>query len=799
MGLLSEADWNAAWIGLDRAVGNDKPDTQFRQLSARMVRKEFEATKGVRRATAYVCGLGLFELRINGKKVGRQVLVPALSEYPKRSFYLTFDVTKELLNGKNAVGVILGNGRFFASRQAFAPNQDIRIETNTYGYPKMIFRMDIEYADNTRQSLVSDATWRITAHGPITANSEYDGEDYDARKEMAGWDEAGFDDSGWMNAAKVGDPSEKLSAQPIAPIRVMEIMKPKSVKEIKPGVHIFDMGQNMVGWVSLAVRAKRGTSVQMRFAETLNPDGSLYTDNLRAAKQTDTYIARGGGVEQWEPRFTYHGFRYVELTGYPGRPQLSTIEGKVVYDDMRTTGSFNCSNDIINKVYKAAYWTMRGNYRSIPTDCPQRDERQAWLGDRSMNSYGESFIFDNNKFYEKWMTDIADAQSDSGSIPDLAPGYWTVRTDNMTWPSSLLIISNNLYRQFGNIKVIADNYEAMKKWLFYMRDKYMKNYLLPQDMYGDWCIPPKTPTTTIWSQDPAMMTPREYIGSTYLYYCLRLMEQHANLLNKEEDAGEYSSLADKVRDAINNTYLNKDSLYYANNTVTANALALSFGVLPKQTTSDVFKNLSLRMIRDYRGHTSTGLVGGQWILRTLTDHGRIDLAYKLATNRDYPSWGYMVEQGGSTIWELWNGATADPLMNSHNHVMLLGDLVVWYYEDLAGIKSDPARSGFKHIIMKPCPVGNLRFVKASYESIYGPIRSEWRLQGARFGWDVSVPANTTATVFVPAAKESDVTESGNRASQADGVTFVKLEDGRAVYEIGSGSYHFVSQGNGVEH
>jgi len=786
MGLLNKTDWNARWIGLDKAVSSDKPDTEYTRLSARLLRKEFETKKKIKRATAYICGLGLFELYFNNQKIGDQVLAPALSEYPKRSFYMTFDVTKDIVNGENTVGVILGNGRFFA------PRDTVPTKTETYGFPKMIFRLDIEYIDNTNQSIVSDTTWKITTDGPITANNEYDGEVYDARKEMSGWDKPGFDDSIWMRAEKVADPSEKLSAQMIEPIKIMQTMRPKTVKEIRPGVYIFDMGQNMVGWVSLKVQAKRGTKVMMRFAETLKPDGDLYTANLLSAKQTDIYITKGRGLEQWEPRFTYHGFRYVELTGYPGKPELNTIEGKVIYDDIKTIGNFSCSNDIINKIYKAAYWGIIGNYHSIPTDCPQRDERQGWLGDRSMNSYGESFIFDNDMLYANWMTDIADAQKASGSLPDVAPAYWPIYSDNMTWPSSIIVISDNLYRQYGNIKVIAENYNAMKKWLFYMRDNYMKGYLLPKDLYGDWCMPPEN-LNVIHSKDPKRITPGDFIGSAYFYHCLKLMKHNASLLNKKEDAEEYALLADKVRDAINNAYLNKDSLYYANNTVTANALALSFGIPSKEIRSKVFDNLGYKTIHVYKSHTSTGLVGGQWIMRTLTDNGKPGLAFKIATNKDYPSWGYMIENGATTIWELWNGNTAAPDMNSGNHVMLLGDLIIWYYEDLAGIKSDPANPAFKHIIMKPYPLGDLKFVKASYLSMYGPIKSEWHWKSTLFSWDVNIPANTTATIYIPVKKGGDVTEGGREALKVDGVKFVKFEDGRAVYEIGSGSYHFISK------
>ncbi len=807
MGLLNKDNWQGYWIGLDSDSGRGNqdaeyaglvpppnngyseshgfPESEYTHLSARYLRKEFDAPRKVERATAYICGLGYFELYFNGKKIGNQVLAPALSQYPKRSFYMTFDVTKDVNEGENAIGVTLGNGRFFAPRHNFPT------KTNTYGFPKMIFQLNMEYSDGSQQSIVSDTTWRITANGPIVSDNSYDGEIYDARKEMPGWNKVGFDATGWMRAERVADPSDVLSAQMIKPIKIMQTLKPRAVKELKPGVYIYDMGQNMVGWASLKIRAKRGTKISLRFAETLLPDGELSTANLRSAEQTDVFVANGEGLEEWQPEFVYHGFRFVELTGYPGKPNLNTITGKVVYDDLRTTGHFTCSDKIVNKVYQAAYWGIRGNYHSIPTDCPQRDERQGWEGDRSTNSYGESYVFDNNALYSNWMTDIADAQKPSGSLPDLSPDYWPVFTDNMTWPSTLLIVPDHLYRQFGNLKVIADHYPAMKKWLFYMRDKYMKNHLLPKDTYGDWCMPPRNPTR-IHSQDPSRITPGDFIGSSYFYYCLKLMGNYAHLLGKTEDAQKFTSLAGKVRDAINKTYLNKDSLYYANNTVTANAIALSFGIPPNGIREKVFEHIAYKIAQVYNDHTSCGLVGEQWLMRTLTNYGRSDLALRIAEETTYPSWGYMIKEGATTIWELWDGNTANPAMNSHNHVMLLGDFVVWLYQDLAGIKANPAYSGYKNIIMEPYPAGNLRYVRASYLSPYGPVGSDWHLKGKVFTWDISVPVNTTATIYVPARKESDVTLSGKKPSSVPGVSFLRYEGDRAVYEIGSGDYRFTS-------
>jgi alpha-L-rhamnosidase len=788
MGLLSPQDWKAEWIGLDKAVGKDNPATLFTCLSARYLRKEFYAKGGdaenkIKRATTYICGLGLFELYINGLKIGDQVLVPALSQYPKKSFYMTFDVTKNILDGKNAIGVILGNGRFFGPRNGDA--------TQTYGFPKLIFHLDIEYADGKVQTIVSDKSWKLTADGPIIANNEYDGEEYDAAKELPGWTEPGFDDSKWLNAESVDQPSEKLSAQMIEPIKVMDTIKPISIKEIRPGVFIYDMGQNMVGWVSLKVKGERGTKVTMRFAETLKPDSNLFMDNLRTAKVTDIYTLKGDGLEQWEPRFTYHGFRYVEMKGYPGKPDLNSIEGKVVHDFMETTGSFTCSNETINKIYKNAYWGIRGNYRSIPTDCPQRDERQGWLGDRAVGSKGESFIFDNANLYAKWLDDIEESQDEKGSIPAVAPTYWKVYNDDITWPAAYYIIAEMLYEKFGDTEPIRKHYDSMKKYLLHLKDTYMQNGIMPRDQYGDWCMPPESPKL-IHSNDPARKTPGEFLGTAFYYHLLNLMEKYALILNKVDDSKMFARLSDQIKNGFLKEFYNPESKEFHKNTTTANVFGLAFNLVPEESRENFFTNLAAITMTDFGGHISTGLVGAEYLMRILSDNGRADIAYKLASNTTYPSWGYMAENGATTIWELWNGNTAAPDMNSGNHVMLLGDLITWLYEYLAGIKTDEANRAFKHIVMQPVPIPDLKFVKASYKSMYGLIKSEWRLDGSVFNWNVEIPANTSASIYIPAQSKKDITIEGKPIDEVEGVKFFKFENGKAAYIIGSGKYKFTS-------
>ena len=785
-GLLDASDWKAKWIGLDKAVGDDDPNATHKVLSARMLRHEFTVAKKVKSATSFISGLGLFEFYLNGVKIGDQVLAPGLTEYNKRAFYMTFDVTKNLQSDKNAIGVILGNGRFFAPRAGGTER------TKTYGFPKVICQLEIQYEDGTSSTVISDETWKLTANGPIRKNSEYDGEYYDSRMEFMDWSKVSFDDAGWQNAELVAKPGEKLVSQPIDPIKIMGQVTPVGVKEIKPGTFIFDMGQNMVGWTALFVKGKKGDKVTLRFAERLNDDGSLFLANIRTAEVTDTYILKGDGDEKWEPRFTYHGFQYVEMTGYPGTPSLASIKGKVIHDALDVNGSFSCSNPLINSVYKNSCWGIKGNYRSIPTDCPQRDERQGWLGDRSAECTGESYIYDISKLYNKWVTDINDTQIESGSLSDVAPSYWPFYTDNTTWPGTFLFASDMLYTQYGDLKTIETNYPAMQKWITHMSG-FLNDGIMLKDMYGDWCVPPEVLTYTN-SNDPQRITRADFIGTTYFYGELKLMVKFARLLGKENDAAAYSKTADQMKEAFNNKFLDKTVIKYSNNTCTANILALAFDLVPLEYKNKIVENLLQKILSENGGHIGHGIIGGQWLMRALTSAGHADVAYLLAAQSTYPGWGYMVKQGATTIWELWNGKYGDPGMNSGNHVMLLGDLIIWYYEDLAGIKPDPDIPGFKHIIMKPNVVGDLTNVEASYNSSYGRINSSWQLAAGKFTWNVTIPANTSATVYVPTLNKEEVKESGKSASSGDGIKFISWEGNLARFEIKSGKYTFTSNG-----
>ncbi len=777
IGILKYVGWSSKhWIGYEK-LSKDDSISQYSRLSARYLRKEIDLKKQVKSAKVYIMGMGLYELYINGNKIGDQVLAPVPTDYTKNIKYNVFDVTSQLKEGKNMLGTILGNGRFFAMRQDYKANK-----IKSFGLPKMALQLFVEYTDGTKDIIRTDDTWKLTTDGPILSNNEYDGEEYDARKEMKGWATTNFDDATWVNARYVQEPGGFYEAQMTPNMKIMGEVKPISIKATAKGTYILDMGQNMVGWLQLKVKGKSGDQITMKFAESLQADGSLYIANLRDAKTTDVYTLKGEGEEIWEPRFIFHGFRFVEISGFPIKPTLDNFTGKVVYDDIKTTGTFESSDATMNKIFKNAWWGISGNYKGMPIDCPQRNERQPWLGDRTTGAYGESFLFDNQTLYAKWLDDIKYSQTQDGGLPDVAPAFWRYYGDNVTWPGTYITVGDMLYQQFGDAAVIKKQYPSMKKWMVYMEENYLQNDLMNKDKYGDWCVPPES-LELIRSKDPARLTDGQLLSSAFYYQLLNIMKKFAKIAKADADIAHYDDLTTRIKKAFNAKFLNTDKNYYANNTVTANVLPLAFGMVPENLIDTVFQNMVHEVEVAKNGHISTGVIGTQFLMRTLTNFGRGDLAFKLASNKTYPSWGYMVENGATTIWELWNGNTADPTMNSQNHVMLLGDLLIWYYENMAGIKSNPETPGFKQIIMKPDFNAGLTFVNASYESVYGLIKSDWKKNKNTLEWKITIPANSSALVYLPTSSASDVKLNKEKVSKNH-----KIENNKLVLELPSGTY-----------
>ena len=771
--LLEQRDWQAKWIGHefedDVLVGHTK-------VAARYLRKDFALNGEVENARLYVSGQGVYSAYLNGTEVApEELLKPTLSWYSKRVYFNTYDVTEMLNSGDNAIGITLAGGRYTSVRyNAENPNWDGTENVFGFGTPRLLLQLEVTYKDGQKETIVSDETWKITNRGPIRTANEWDGETYDENYDLGEWNQTDYDDSAWLPAELVEAPEGELSAQPNPNIKVQEVLKPVAVFQ-KGDKWMLDMGQNMVGLLDMKVRGQQpGDIITLRFAELLNADSTLYIANLRGAECTDHYIVNSTiqqfnnqqSTIQWHPMFVYHGFRYVEISGLRETPQLDDFEGLVFYDEMPTTGSFETSNEILNAVYHNAYWGIRGNYRSMPTDCPQRDERMGWTGDHTTGSFGESYIFGNQQLYAKWLTDAEDSQLENGSVANVIPPYWRGYTDNMTWPGAFVTVADMLYTRFGDRQPIEQHYDAMKKWLMHMKDNYMKAGIMTRDTYGDWCMPPES-LELIHSNDPTRITEASVISTPFYCYLSRLMAKFAEILDKPEDVAFFNQEITTSTVAFNDKYFNRVTGVYANNTVTANILPLWFGMVPKGLENKVLESIVDKTLNECGGHVSTGVVGIQQLMRCLTEYGRGDLALKIASNDTYPSWGYMYRNGATTIWELWNGNTADPAMNSGNHVMLLGDLIIWEYEYLGGIRA--LEPGYSKIQLKPYPIEGLDHVNCAYNSVSGRIESNWKREGNRFEWDFTIPANTTAEVCLPTA------------------------NGYEVKTYGSGSYHLSSE------
>jgi len=747
---------------MEHANAWDREDEHSR-LSARYLRQTFDTgDKPVRRATLYICGLGLYEAYVNGHRVSDDVLTPAPTDYRRTVLYNAYDVTDLLSSGhsqaeKQVIAVVLGNGRYYTMQQHKKP-----YKIANFGYPKLRLNLIIEYTDGKKKVVVSDDKWRICADGPVRSNNEYDGEIYDARKALDGWTTAPFDDSAWEKAERTAIPTGTLRGMMTPAMKVLDKFVPRSVTYYGDTA-IVDFGQNIAGWLSLRLdKTRPGDTVTIRYAERLDSTGRLWRENFRHAESTDRYVA--DGREQgtwWHPVFVYHGGRYAAVTGLRKRCDKTCFEVQVVSDALTETGTFHTSDTILEKVYHNARWGILTNYKGMPVDCPQRDERQPWLGDRTRGCYGEAFLFDVNTLYAKWTRDISEAQREDGCIPDVAPAFWNYYSDNLTWPAALPMALDMMWRQYGDDAPLRACYPNVKKWMSHLKSQYQQDGLMPRDTYGDWCVPPERPDL-IFSEDPARKTDGTLIGTAYYYRMCRMMKAFADHLGHADDAAFYDTEAEQVKKAFNDKFLTvrkgtskvpghilyPDSSGYGNNTATANLLPLVFGMTPDgYVKGEVEKQIIRNIITDNKGFISTGVIGTGWLLHALSDMGRTDVAWLLATNRKYPSWGYMAEHGATTTWELWNGDTANPRMNSGNHVMLLGDLVSWLYERVGGIRSD---DGFRHITLAPdFSVAELDHADVSYNSICGTVTSKWRKESGTLFWHVVIPANTEATLHLP--------------------------------------------------
>jgi alpha-L-rhamnosidase len=743
--------------------------------SVRYLRKSFQLEAPIQRAVLYATALGLYEVQLNGQRVGDHLLAPDWTDYRKRVRYQAYDVTAMLKKGDNAIGAMIANG-WFSGKIGNGAKQ-------FYGkVPALLAQLEVTYADGQTERIGSDNSWK-TQVGPIVATDFMLGETYDARLEIEGWSKADLDDSKWIPAAMRDESSRTLEAQVMEPVRKIVELKTKKVTEPKPGQWVFDLGQNMVGVVRLKVSAPAGTKITLRHAEMLNPDGTVYVTNLRGAPSVDHYICKGDGVEIWQPTFTFHGFQYVEVTGLPQPPKADAITGIVIASDTTQTGEFSCSDPRINQLQANIQWGQRGNYVSVPTDCPQRDERLGWMGDAQVFIRTATYNADVAAFYTKWLVDVEDGQSPEGSFADVNPNTMNCHSVP-AWGDAGVICPWTIYDVYGDKRVLERHLPAMIKWVEFLR-AHSTNLIRDKDRgndYGDWLS---------INAD----TPKDLIGTAYFAYSTHLVAKSCRVLGREADAKKYEQLFADIKKAFNEKYVAADGRIRGN-TQCVYLMALKFELLPEEMRAKAAQYLA-EDIKAKGGHLSTGFVGVSYLLPVLTAVGQADLAYELLLQDTFPSWLFSVKHGATTIWERWDGWTPekgfqDPGMNSFNHYSL-GSCGEYLFGGVGGIR--PASPGYKTIRIEPIIRPGLTWAKASYDSINGKIATAWKRDGARLTLEVMVPANTTATVIMPARDVANIRESGKALSKAEGVKFVKLENGNAVLAVGSGKYQFVSEPN----
>lgn len=748
-GLFSPSDWEGEWIG-----------------GKNQLRKEFTLNKKPVRGRAYICGLGYYELHLNGRKAGSNVLEPGWTTYSKRVLYSAYDITDLLRAGSNAVGVMLGKG--------------------WYGSWALLLQINIELEGGEKVSLGSDSSWRAI-NGAMVSDSIYNGETYDARLEVPGWDLPGFAESAWSEAARVKAPQGVLSAQMMPPIRVVDTIVPLKMTNPQPGVYVFDMGQNFSGWAQLRVSGPKGTAVELRFAELLYDNGMLNTENLRSARAQDVYILRGEGEEVYEPRFTYHGFRYVELTGFPGVPTVETLRGRVVHTAVRQAGSFSCSKPILNQLQRIIVWGQKTNLHSIPTDCCQRDERMGWMGDVQGTAEEAIYNFDLAAFYTNFIRNIRDVQDEAGTITDTVPHIWGSRPADPAWGTAYPLLCWYMYEYYGDERLLEEHYEGVKKYVEYLRTR-AEDGLVKYSHYGDWVAVEKTPGSLI--------------SSFYYYYDVKILAEMAKILGKSKEAQAYSLLADEIKEAFHRQYYNPETKSYASGTQTANTLPLFLEIVPKSELGAVFGNLFGDIAYRHNSHLTTGIIGTKYVMELLTRFGSSDLAYDIATQTTYPSWGYMIENGATTLWELWQQRQG-PSMNSHNHPMF-GSVGAWLYKALAGINLAPDSVGFQKIRIQPQMVRDLWHAAGSIDTLRGKVISSWSRTERGTRLDVSIPVGSEAEIFLPKFKFSNIViKEGSTIFWAKkkfqpgvpGIVEAKETDSSIVIRAGSGCYTFELRGD----
>ncbi|MCC7350421.1 MAG: family 78 glycoside hydrolase catalytic domain [Phycisphaerales bacterium] len=786
MGFLESDQWKGQWIG--PAAPED--DRTF--IPCPFLRREFEVGGRIARARIYATAKGLYELQLNGRRVGQDYFTPGWTEYHHRIAYQTYDVTELIREGTNALGAILGDGWYGGHVGGF-------MRMRLYGpAPRLLVQLELQFEDGSTRIIATDSSWRMNS-GPILQSDFMRGEHYDARLEMPGWSEAGFDEGSWRTPVAEPLDEVKLVAQAMPPVRQMQVLLAKSRVQVRPGVWVFDMGQNMVGNVRLDVQCRRSATIQLRYAETLNADGTLYTDNYRTAQSVDLFTARGDEIREngprhpfdvpheiFQPRFTFKGFRYVEVSGHEGEPPLWAVKGIVQYSDNETTGDFECSDPLLNQLYSNIVWSQRDNFLEVPTDCPQRDERLGWMGDAQVFASTACYNMDTAAFFAKWMRDVELAQRADGAFPDVVPNALGMRKDghlnfdHHAWADAALVIPWTLYLYYGDQRILRRHYQAMARWVEYCR-KNSEGLIRPAGGFGDWL-------------SVEVHTPTDLINTAWFARCAWLMRRIATVLGLREDADRYETLFNEIRAAFNQRFVTPQGLV-SGDTQTAYLLALAFDLLEDGLRPAAVHRL-VEDIRQRHNHLSTGFVGTPWLLPVLSENGRDDTAYGLLHQTTYPSWLFAVTHGATTIWERWDGWT--PLngfqishMNSLNHYAY-GAVGRWMYENIGGIKLDERHPGFTRFVIHPRPhESKLTSARAVYHSIQGTISTEWAMHEDHWMLKVVIPPNTAAEIVLEAKTMEVISERGVPLNQAAGLSECQVERGLVRCIAGAGRYEFV--------
>lgn len=774
MAMLNVSDWKAKWIQSNTEVDAPQPNPIFR--------KKFSSPQKIQSAMAYVTAHGVYEAHINGQRIGDAYLTPGWTSYNKRLQYQVYDVTNLVREGSNAIGVMLGNGWY----RGFIGFEG---QKNFYGKDlSLLFQMNIVYTDGTTETIISDGSWKAST-GSVVGSEIYNGETIDAQQEKVGWRNVDYDDSGW-SVVRVADFSyENLIATYNEPIRKHETFIPKQILTTPSGEKVIDFGQNLVGWVVVKVKGNAGDKIVISHAEVLDKEGNFYTTNLRAAKSQDTYILKGGVQETFEPHFTFHGFRYIKVDGYPGDLKSENFTAVALYSDMKKSGSFETSNTLLNQLQHNIEWGQRGNFLDVPTDCPQRDERLGWTGDAQAFSRAAAFNFNVNNFFAKWLKDVQADQHADGSVPFVIPDVLKQHdAGSAGWADVATIIPWNMYRIYGDKRILEEQYKSMKAWVDYMSSKSTNDLWNKGFHFGDWLF--YRPHDD--NDGRSAVTDKYLIAQCFYAHSIQRLINAARVLGNSNDVAAYTGKLQRIKDAFMKEYVTSSGRLVSN-TQTAYVLALNFDMLPEALRASAAERLAAN-VKDYGNHLTTGFLGTPYLCHVLSRFGYSDVAFALLTQETYPSWLYPVKMGATTIWERWDGIKPDgtfqvPSMNSYNHYAY-GAIGDWMYHVVAGLDTDEAGPGYKEIRIKPLIGGGLTYAAVSLDTYYGKASSRWEMKDGKLSLLVTIPPNTHATVYIPGNNSDQLTEGGKPLSTIKEIKVGTQENGYVTVLVGSGRYSF---------